>query len=235
MLIFVSLFTTSPRVFAQSEALKSALKEVSASVNSETGDLALKKIINFLSLQIDDLIKSLNAIKDLGVEQGVIRQDYLAFLNKSAEYLDAFVVNAGSDIKASANEINNWRENIYNPRINKIVEFLLVAQTKSLLKTADARIFKIGSDLARLRDLKMLKNDRAQFLFNESNILLAVANDLNHQAELLLATTTVAELSSPADGQETGIQDLVFKALTKIQQAYKRFIEISGLAKSSIK
>ena len=224
LLVFVSLFAISPRVSAQSEALKSALKEVSASVNNESGDKALKKVINFLSLQIDDLTKSLNAIKGISVEQEAIRQDFLDFLNESAKYLDGLVVGSGSDIKALANEINNWRENAYNQRVNKITEFLMVLQTKSLLKTADTRLVKIGSDLARLRDLKILKDDKAQFLFNESNILLVAAGDLTNQAELQLSTTTII-----MDERKPGVRDLVFKALTKIQQAYKRFIEISGI------
>ncbi|KKU95165.1 MAG: hypothetical protein UY24_C0003G0023 [Parcubacteria group bacterium GW2011_GWA1_48_11b] len=224
LLVFVSLFAISPRVSAQSEALKSALREVSASVNNESGDKALKKVINFLSLQIDDLTKSLNAIKGISVEQEAIRQDFLDFLNESAKYLDGLVVGSGSDIKALANEINNWRENAYNQRVNKITEFLMVLQTKSLLKTADTRLVKIGSDLARLRDLKILKDDKAQFLFNESNILLVAAGDLTNQAELQLSTTTII-----MDERKPGVRDLVFKALTKIQQAYKRFIEISGI------
>ena len=224
VLVFVSLFAISPRVSAQSEALKSALKEVSASVNNESGDKALKKVINFLSLQIDDLTKSLNAIKSISAEQEAIRQDFLDFLNESAKYLDGLVVGSGSDIKALANEINNWRENAYNQRVNKITEFLMVLQTKSLLKTADTRLVKIGSDLARLRDLKILKDDKAQFLFNESNILLVAAGDLTNQAELQLSTTTII-----MDERKPGVRDLVFKALTKIQQAYKRFIEISGI------
>ena len=224
LLVFVSLFAISPRVSAQSEALKSALKEVSASVNNESGDKALKKVINFLSLQIDDLTKSLNAIKSISAEQEAIRQDFLDFLNESAKYLDGLVVGSGSDIKALANEINNWRENAYNQRVNKITEFLMVLQTKSLLKTADTRLVKIGSDLARLRDLKILKDDKAQFLFNESNILLVAAGDLTNQAELQLSTTTII-----MDERKPGVRDLVFKALTKIQQAYKRFIEISGI------
>ena len=224
LLVFVSLFAISPRVSAQSEALKSALKEVSASVNNESGDKALKKVINFLSLQIDDLTKSLNAIKGISAEQEAIRQDFLDFLNESAKYLDGLVVGSGSDIKALANEINNWRENAYNQRVNKITEFLMVLQTKSLLKTADTRLVKIGSDLARLRDLKILKDDKAQFLFNESNILLVAAGDLTNQAELQLSTTTII-----MDERKPGVRDLVFKALTKIQQAYKRFIEISGI------
>ncbi|KKU84841.1 MAG: hypothetical protein UY12_C0019G0006 [Parcubacteria group bacterium GW2011_GWA2_47_8b] len=224
LLVFVSLFAISPRVSAQSEALKSALREVSASVNNESGDKALKKVINFLSLQIDDLTKSLNAIKSISAEQEAIRQDFLDFLNESAKYLDGLVVGSGSDIKALANEINNWRENAYNQRVNKITEFLMVLQTKSLLKTADTRLVKIGSDLARLRDLKILKDDKAQFLFNESNILLVAAGDLTNQAELQLSTTTII-----MDERKPGVRDLVFKALTKIQQAYKRFIEISGI------
>src|SRR3989338_3793285 len=213
LLVFVSLFAISPRVSAQSEALKSALKEVSASVNNESGDKALKKVINFLSLQIDDLTKSLNAIKGISVEQEAIRQDFLDFLNESAKYLDGLVVGSGSDIKALANEINNWRENAYNQRVNKITEFLMVLQTKSLLKTADTRLVKIGSDLARLRDLKILKDDKAQFLFNESNILFVAAGDLTNQTELHLSTTTIMDERKP------GVRDLVFKALTKIQQA----------------
>ena len=178
LLVFVSLFAISPRVSAQSEALKSALREVSASVNNESGDKALKKVINFLSLQIDDLTKSLNAIKSISAEQEAIRQDFLDFLNESTEYLDGLVINPDSDIKALAGEINDWRESIYNSHVNKIAEFLMVLQTKSLLKTADARLVKIGSDLARLRDLKILKDDKTQFLFNESNILLAAADNI---------------------------------------------------------
>ena len=177
-----------------------------------------------MSLQIDDLTKSLNAIKSISAEQEAIRQDFLDFLNESAKYLDGLVVGSGSDIKALANEINNWRENAYNQRVNKITEFLMVLQTKSLLKTADTRLVKIGSDLARLRDLKILKDDKAQFLFNESNILLVAAGDLTNQAELQLSTTTII-----MDERKPGVRDLVFKALTKIQQAYKRFIEISGI------
>lgn len=216
-----------PTASAQSEAVKTALETLDNQEIELSPRDQLRGVLGVLMAQIDDLKAGLLSIKGLNEAQLEKRGEHLDFLKDAAGFILALQIDAESaDVKFIAEELQEWREEVFNPGVKNIVDFSLVFQVQSVLRIAEARYTKIHSDVGRLEDLKILKDRRARSLLNESRLLLTSAADLRNQAgELLL-------VGEEEDGQ---IRQLLNGAITRVRLAYKKFLEISQLVKESLK
>lgn len=224
--IFGSLAPLFP-AFAQSEALKSAFEEASDSVQKDSAEVALQKIVGFLKVQVSNLEESLLELEDLSEIYKEKKKAFLEFLSEAANYLDSLEIN-GDNVKTVVIDINSWREEVYNPNITEVVNFLLVIQSESFLEIASARFVKIRSDIKKLADLKILEKNKVQPLINESGLLLIGAGELIVKAQNQFLAS-VEERDSDLE-----IRNLISGALTKLKEAYKRFLDIGLLVKASI-
>lgn len=216
-----------PTASAQSEAVKSALETLDEQEVQLSPRDQLRGVLSVLMAQIDDLKTSLLSIKGLTEEQLEARVEHLDFLKDAAGFVLALQIDAESaDVKFIAEELQEWREEFFNPGVKNIVDFSLVFQVQSVLKIAEARYAKIHSDVGRLEGLKILKDSRARSLLSESRLLLTAAADLREQAEDLL-------ISGEEDSGD--IRQLLNSAIAKVRLAYKKFLEISQLVKEALK
>ncbi len=209
-----------PTASAQSEAAKATLGDLEDGANKLSAREKLKGILEVFMAQINDLQKSLSGLKVLDEDQSAQRDEYLNFLDDAAKYITALQIDAETaDVKFIAGQLQGWRESFFNIEAPRIVDFLLTFQVKSVLKVAETRYLKIRSDVGRLMDLKILKDNKSQVLLAEARLLLTAAADLRDQAESLLT----------AEGDhDKEIRGLLNDSITKIKLAYKRFIEISA-------
>ncbi|GEM_PF-3796246 len=222
-IIFVNLagaVSGEPQVLAQSEAPRT---------------ITLEDVIERLVNQAADLKKGLQGLKNISKEQELLRQEYLGFLEETLNYYQSLEVNPdGSNIRFLAAELKEKRAGELGAEIKRISDFLLIFQTKSILKIAESRFLRIKNDLERLIDLKILKPEKAGFLLNEAHLLLVSANDLIEQAES--AAQALGEPRSDGSGREfENPRSLLSEAIGEIKLAYKKFLEISNLLKEALK
>ena len=166
-----------------------------------------------------DLRKNLNGLKDLDSIDESRRLEFLNFLESADQYYEFLAAGKNQDLKEIVLELKNWREKVYNARAKEMVDFLLIRQTKVILRVANARFLKVYNDVDRLVDLKIIQKDTVQVLLNEASVLLAAANDMTKHL---------------ADGEED-VRELISASLAKIKLAYKKFLEISALVQEELR
>ena len=166
-----------------------------------------------------DLRKNLNGLKDLDSIDESRRLEFLNFLESADQYYEFLAAGKNQDLKEIVLELKNWREKDYNARAKEMVDFLLIRQTKVILRVANARFLKVYNDVDRLVDLKIIQKDTVQVLLNEASVLLAAANDMTKHL---------------ADGEED-VRELISASLAKIKLAYKKFLEISALVQEELR
>ena len=182
--------------------------------------VSLEQVIERLINQATDLKKSLVNLKNLSDEDGVLRQEYIQFLDEALDYYQSFEVTPdGLNVRTLAAQLKNKRGGEFGDQLKKIADFLLLHQIRSILVTAENRFLRIRNDLERLIDLKVLKRDKAEFLLNDAHLLLVAANDLVEQAGL----------------EDADTRGLLSDAISKIKLAYKKFLEIANLLKEALK
>lgn len=211
-------FGPSGIAFAQSEALKSALGEVTEVVK-EDPVAALQKVVDFLKLQTMSLEKSVRSFEEGDEEYENLRAEILEFLTGARDYLSRiFVTDENAHDLAVA--LNEWRENFYNPEVKETSGFILASQTNRILKLAESRYLKISIDVRRLIESKIIIDQtKAKLLLNEANLLLISARDLINQYR----------------DPNTEIRTLASAALGKIKLAYQKFLDINNLIKEARK
>ncbi len=218
----------APRASAQSDAVKSALDELESPDHELSPLEQFLGVLDVLDAQIVDLENSLVALRGLSSDQVSQRGEYLLFLEESASYLTALRLDTDAeevDVKFLADDLKTWKEEIFDPEVQEILNFSLILQARSILRTAELRYLKIRSDVERLSDLKILTDNRAELLLTEARLLLTAADTFLDTAEELLAE----------GDQDAQLRKTVNAAIAKIKLAYKKFLDISYLVKSSLK
>ena len=218
----------APRASAQSDAVKSALDGLESPDHELSPLEQFLGVLEVLDAQIVDLENSLVALKGLSSDQVSQRGEYLSFLDESASYLTALRLDTDAeevDVKFLADDLLTWKEEIFDPEVQEILNFSLILQARSILRTAELRYLKIRSDVERLSDLKILTDNRAELLLTEARLLLTAADTFLDTAEELLAE----------GDQDAQLRKTVNAAITKIKLAYKKFLDISYLVKGSLR
>ncbi|MEK7192295.1 MAG: hypothetical protein AAB646_02160 [Patescibacteria group bacterium] len=236
LLVALALSLPATQSRAQSGVLKSIIEDISDSVEKvkEVDDLAnrknaLRKVLDFSISRTENFY---NRLKNLeGLEPGFVdlRESLLSSLEKFLAYYENALAaleeaREAAVVKQIGVEIKNWRNEIFNPGIEKVIDFLLVFQGEEFLELANNRFERISGDLNRLKDIKLLKKFRLQGLLGSSSADLKQAKELISEAKEIL-------LSASDEEPENSIQDLVELTLVKIKSAYKKFLEINAQLK----
>jgi len=251
----------SQEAAAQSEAVRSAREEVIATVDKlaeiqeqdltpeakEREEIALKKtalqkIINLSAAETLDLKDKLASLT--GVETQLISlqdqlltklEDYLAYFDDTNRALE--IISRREEIQNLAGDFKDWREVSYNQELKKAIDFILVFQNKSLLKTAQERLIKFASEVRKTK----LVRESYQPLLNEAARNLREAREANNRAlsllgdylEKSLAGEVLTKLNSIPQTREPSLRELVETSLTKIKAAYKSLIDLADLARKT--
>lgn len=196
---------------------------------------ALLTIIDLTLLEIQDLEKQLNALKDLEMRFADMRNDFLIQLDNHTKYLESVekILNTEGftmdSIKKLAQELKDWRENEYAQTVKNIIDFLLTFHNQAVLKIADNRFYKITVDLKRFKAAKLIETGTLEPLLAKAGENLREARALNNEALSLLATSTTPIIVSGT------IQELVQQSLNEIKSAYKLFFQMSALVRKMLK
>lgn len=194
---------------------------------------ALLKIFDLTLLEDEDLNKKLVGVKNLNEGEKKLRDSLIANLEENKNAYSEMKsrleeTNSITEVKQLAIDFKNWRNLVYNPKVEKIISFTLVFLEKNILETANQRLEKIKSDLEKLESAKLIKKEDTAGLLKKSIASLNRANELNNQAKLILLKNLNEAEEAPT------LKSLVEESLKEIRIAYKIFIEIGNLARAKI-
>jgi hypothetical protein len=205
-------------------------------------------------LEDQDLKNRLLVLKNLTDEQIKIKDALLKLLeeNKNAyDELRSRLENAVTleKIKQLAVDFRNWRRNVYNPKVEKILSFSLVFQQRNTLGIADNRLKKIQSDLRRLEDSGIIKKEDTASLLKKAVQELNQAKDLNKQAEELVTKILAEEffpiapnsdltnINNPDElklSSSLSVKSLIEESLKHIKTAYRLFLDIGKIVREKL-
>ena len=231
-------FFINAQSFAKAENKEEVLEGITE-IKIETIDdrkSALLAIVDLTFLEIQDLEKKLNAIKDLEGRYLDIRDSFLAQLEDYNDYLESVKELLNSEeftmesIQKLAQELKKWRENEYASAIKNIVNFIISFQNQAILKIADNRLNKITLDLKRFKAAKLLETGTLEPLLIKAGDNLKKAELFNDEAMALLSTST-----APIVDSVKTVQELVQLSLNEIKIAYKLFFQMSAEVKKLLK
>ena len=260
-LAFLGFLFILPSAYAE-ENLQSMLKEVAEKVGAiedvknnlslneedkktkelQTRKDALSKIFDLTLLEDNDLKKKLAGIKNLNESEKKIKINLIANLEENGNAYSEMKsrlkeANSIAAVKQLAIDFKNWRNLVYNPKVEKIISFTLVFQQKKTLDTAQQRLEKIKLDLEKLEGAKLIKMEETANLLNKAGNGLSRANELNKQAELIFLKNINEDDLRQNDAQieeAATPKTLVEESLKEIKNAYKIFIDIGNLVKAKI-
>ncbi|MDP2695652.1 MAG: hypothetical protein Q8O87_00140 [bacterium] len=236
---------TLPRfdVYAQSEALKSALKVVVDVKDEKVETLesrrtALLKILDLSRLEVEELMAKLSAIDVLEDEyielQGQFSEDLESYIMYFDSLEDALINNSltQKELQLLAADFKTWHEE-YNINVKKIANFIWTFREADLLIIAKSRLNKISVDIKRFRSSKVIKISALTPPLANAAAALQEAEVLNKQAQNLLLATTTPPIAEDEETPPT-IGELIEAALNKIKDAYKEFFKMSALLKEML-
>lgn len=216
----------------------------------QTRKEALYRIFDLTLLEDNDLKNKLNSLKNLNEKQKELRNELLstfgenenayAEMKKRLKDLDTI-----TSVKQLAIDFKNWRNLVYNPKVEKIIAFTLIFQEKNILDIASQRLEKIKSDLEKLEDAKSIQKEDTADLLQKALLSINQAKDSNRQAEIIITEILKNELNKLAQSNSVfsknkekelllSSKNLVEESLKQIKNAYKIFIDIGKLVKEKL-
>lgn len=254
-LVFLGFLFILPSASAE-ENLQSALKEVAEKVgaieeakNSSLKEElaarkeALSKIFDLTLLEDKDLKKKINSLKNLTETQSELKDSLIAGMEENQNaYLEIkkrlSEANSVEEVKQLAIDFKNWRNLVYNPKIEKIVSFHLVFHGKNIIAVAKNRLNKIKGELEKINseDLIWIEN-----LLEKAELKIKKSENLNLAAENLIVWEIGKEENLSFfkklfyKNQIPAVKSLIEESARNLKDAYSIFIEIGKAAKESSK
>lgn len=160
------------------------------------------------------------------------------------------------DTQTLAQEVKDYRDTIYSPEVENIVQFILVFYSEDVINIASERFEKISEDIETLESLGLIEKDKFNNQLGDVSSLLEEASNLRNEAkDMILAAphnedeaittdevieaSTTAEMEIPT-GTETDVDeeniitDTIKKSLNDVKAVYEIFLEISGVVKETL-
>lgn len=164
-----------------------------------------------------------------------------AFYNDRLAEVEFFITL--EEIQTSAIAIKEYRDKIYTPSVEEIVQFIIVFYAQDVIKIANERYVSVLQDIQKLEDLGLLKDGFFADQKIEIEVLLANAQLFRNHAYNFIVTPPTQESKEVAHttSQEEkevvervgpmGSGELLKASLSNIKATYDKLLEI----KQSIK
>lgn len=178
---------------------------------------AFKTILTLAAAENNDLKNKLIAFKNLDEELTVRRDQYLNELGNHSSYHESLTAAADRDLtlprlKELANQFREWRRAVYQPAVEKIISFILLADGGEVLRRAQNRLVNIRADLDKIDDFPRLKESPLSTMLDTAETTLTEAGKLYQAARIIILQT-----------ENGDIQKLIEKMVVEIQKAYATF------------
>ena len=197
-------FIVSARAQDSTDSFLAANNDANLS-DAERFALAKEGLTQALSLsvdKVDELTANLEGyFFEKGSRESELKQSFLDKLSAYRAYysekdLEAEELDTLEGVQALAKEVRNYRDEVYTPDAEKIVQFTLIFHTEELISLAKDRAQKISADVDKLEMLGFIEDGTFDGQLNDVASLLTEAEDLRNQAK-------EAALALPEDGSAT--------------------------------
>lgn len=207
---------------------------------------ALIKIIALLISEMDELRTKVGELPRANTQTNQIQLQFTEFLDSARVHTLQFNETLSqeltlTELKERTAVFKTWRNTYYQPRLEMLINFLLVANTQSILSVADHRLEKIITDLKKLESARITRRSEYNPLLNEAMESLTDANLTYYQAEKLIYSvlgtnflSTTSATTTPTLITTTHIKSLIGQSLNNIRSAYTAFLDISKFVKKRI-
>ncbi len=222
--------------------------------NEKELEARLNLIKDVLKLSTDEIAKLQDKLKKLPKfsdksREKILKTEYQKSLEDfSVYYADKSKRLAGikfnDDAKALAEELKNYRDDIYNPEIKKIANFTILFYNAEVIKTGKVRLNKISGDISKLEKLGYLKIGVFSDKLKKAQELLSDADKLEQEAtDIILAPEPVKNegaIQKDVTAQQIGNitdeikvmekpkdpGDLTSESLQNVKDTYDIFLQI---------
>lgn len=200
--LFLPYFSHAAMAESNSTEQLFAIKDGETLTQEEKIALGRESVNKALDLSLEKVDKIEANLNQLSFPEDSREQElkdiYLSQLEEyRAHYTDnkATLGNLKSfdEIKNLAIDISKYREEVYSPSIEKMIEFILVFYTDNVINVANKRFTDISSDLKKLEDVGVIESgsfsnelsainklmDNARTLQEEAMRYIVVQNDVN--------------------------------------------------------
>lgn len=170
--------------------------------------------------------------------------NYEIYYKGQNENLDLLIANSkdnetlNEDLKKAIVDLKDYREDIYNPTFQKMVEFLILFYSADVLQITQTRFDKISNDIKKLEKLGLIKTVYSKLSMEKALELINDANALQAKAKDLILNPDVSDKKN-GDNTEEIVGDkkepiaqptpreLIETSLNKIKSTYDIFLQIS--------
>lgn len=238
------LLTTKDDVFLFPE--EKLAKEITARTNilKDALNSSLSEAAN-LTVKIEALPKFKETSKESDLKNKFLEElkGHETYYNEQREKLDSLTKEADANenlneqLKNSIAELKNYREKAYNPRFQKMVDFVFLHYNADVLKMAKTRLDKISADAKKLEKYKFIKQGYLNPFLEKTAKLIGDADNLQGKASDLILYPSLPDEESgkienlPASDANTTPQptprELMETSLDNIKAAYDIFLQIS--------
>ena len=266
-------------IHAQSDTIKQAREAVTENVTEAaraeatrapeaerfaTKRAALESILSLSKLEAEELQAKLTAlllnneiekVQALRTKFAAALDSYLAYLKNADDTLAT--TPELTAIENIAGDLQEWKETIYNPEMQKILDFTLAFQNRQMLLVGDARLTRVATEIKRAK-LSREKAVAAKLLLNAASNHLKTAHALNEDAitavraylapnenrntdaiqeDALLPTPETTPLTTPSvENDKNSLilpaptpRELVTNSVKEIRATYENFLKIAEL------
>lgn len=142
------------------------------------------------------------------------------------------------EVKNLAQKIKDYRDEIYNPQIQQIVNFILLFYNENVLKIANARLDKISADIQKLEKLGYIKagafasemkfaaqtlNDARAFFEEAKKAVFAPSQS---EEETVIESGISAPMEDEKAQPPVEPNKLMENSLNKVKSAYDTFLKV---------
>ncbi len=202
--------------------------------------------VNNIKARLEKLPESEKDSKEKKLKDKFMKEltNYEIYYKGQNENLDSLIANSknnetlNEDLKKAIVDLKDYRENIYNPTFQKMVDFLILFYSADVLQITQTRFDKISNDIKKLEKLGLIKTgysklsmEKALELINDANALQAKARDLILNPNVSNKKNSDNTEEIVGDKKEPIAQptprELIETSLNKIKSTYDIFLQIS--------
>lgn len=208
----------------------------------------VSKIYDLTLMEQNDLTARLEGLKGLNEAQEKMRDSLTAQMTENENSFTQIrsrleAAKTAEEVKQLANDFKNWRTQVYDPKVRKVVAFTFVFQEKNVIEIARQRLEKISNDLEDRKDSLGENREAAEELFHKASENIRNAEELHGQAKILImvALTNQADLAGYRTAPKNILSEIARdmsdsknfteQSFSNIREAYKLFLEIGKLLK----
>lgn len=226
---------------------------------TEARKQVIQKAIDLSFTEIADLKAKLEKLAVAEDQKDIdrLKTAFLAYLEEAQNYLSEAEARLAElkepdDVKNLAAELKEYRETIYDARIQNIIDFLLNLQVNELITATEDRWQKIQNDLKRLERAKLIREGQFAALMNRAQKYINDAMSLNQRARQTIIVLQQNQLTQSTAEQEPITtestdrilespkpviqpRELIETSLANLKSSYEIFIKISREVKKTLR